>query len=332
MAGPAAAAAGPARSRPVPSSAVFVVEETAVQYQPLQYTIVATDVAGSGALDDRHQLRMRDDLLSMVGEALDRQSMDRTAVDVNDRGDGLRLIVHARVSPRLLLDPFIPNLASVLREQRGVSGGVRLRLRVSVHMGLLHHDGIGWAGEPLVHCARLLDAEPVRQVLARADRADLVLVISQKLYDEVVHHRYGLDISTYRQVAISVKETTTTAWVHVPGYPTPPVPGAVGVTAATRANGHPVPDLTRLMGVVEAVLDIPEFAMPQTREVIISLLPTRIATAIQRHPQSRVEAVSVVRTCMRYPGGLESLIEAVRSITTSSPEVRRLEDAVARLV
>src|SRR5207245_11403460 len=93
-----------------------------------------------------------------------------------------------------------------------VADGIRLRLRVAVHAGLLQRDDGGWAGEPLVHSARLLDAPPVRRVLRDTEAVDLVVVISQAIYDSVVRHGYGLDPATCRKVRIRVKETIADAW------------------------------------------------------------------------------------------------------------------------
>ena len=128
----------------------------------------------------------------------------------------------AHITPVLLLDPFIPNLATALRTHRKTAApAARLRLRVAVHMGLLHHDG-GWAGEPLVHCARLLDSAPLRRVLDTADNADMAVIVSQEVYDTVVRHGYGLDPDACHRATVQEKETTTTAWVHVPGRGTCP--------------------------------------------------------------------------------------------------------------
>src|SRR5262249_1144747 len=153
------------------------------------------------------QLRMRADLRAVIAGTLSRQPHDMSPVDRDDLGDGLRLIVPATIPPGTLLDPFVPNLASALREHRkAVADVARLRLRVAIHMGLLHRDR-GWAGQPLVHCARLLDAGPVRRILESVPQADLVMVVSQVIYDAVVRHGYGLDPATYRQITINEKET-----------------------------------------------------------------------------------------------------------------------------
>ena len=187
-------------------------------YQPLHHTIVATDVVGSGTRDDQLLLRMRGDLRAILTSVLGQQSLDFTAMHHDDLGDGIRLVVPAAVTPRAMLDPFVPNLDASLREHAKLASVAnRLRLRVAVHTGLLHLDGGAWAGEPMVHCARLLDAGAVRQALRLNPSAHLALVVSQTVYDAVVRHGYGLDPAAYREVSIREKETSATAWIHLPG-------------------------------------------------------------------------------------------------------------------
>lgn len=195
---------------------------------PLHATIVALDVERSAGRDDHLILQMRADLRAIVSDVLRQQSLDPAVVDGTDLGDGLRLIVPATIPPSVVLDPFVNNLAAALRRHRKAAAPqTALRLRMAVHMGLLHRDSGGWAGQALVHCARLLDSAPLREHLAAAHRADLALIFSQDIFEQVVRPGYGLDPATCGQVVVAVKETRVVAWVHVPGYPNPasvPVP------------------------------------------------------------------------------------------------------------
>jgi hypothetical protein len=213
--------------------------------EPEHHTIVAMDVAGSGHRDDLLQLRMRADLREIVAETLATQSLDLDLLPQTDLGDGIRLMIE-RVSPVALLDPFVPNLAAALRRHRKTaSHAARLRLRIAITTGLLHRDGGGWAGAPLVECARMLDAAPVRQAMAADDHADLVLVVSRAVYEGVVRHGYGPDPDTFHPVDIAEKETRTTVWIHVPGYRVSPgrgndLPAVAVVEQADRPAGGAV--------------------------------------------------------------------------------------------
>jgi hypothetical protein len=202
--------------------------------QPLHATIVAFDVERSSGRDDQLALRMRADLRDMVAEALRRQSLDPHIIDTTDLGDGLRLVVPGQVPPSVLLDPFIGNLASILRAHRKAAApSARLRLRVAVHMGLLQRDNAGWSGRALVHCARLLDSAVLRRHLEAAHRADLAVILSCEVFDQVVAQGYGLDPDACGQVLVTEKETRAPAWMYVPGYPHP---------SAVPLVEEPIPD------------------------------------------------------------------------------------------
>lgn len=191
-------------------------------YQPISHTIVAMDVVGSGSRDDQLLLRMRADLRQIVAATLAAQSLDLSSLETHDLGDGLRFLVPALVSPRALLDPFIPQLDQALgAHRRASSEAARLRLRVSIHHGLVHDDEGHSAGEPLKLVMRLLDADPVRTAIAAVPEANLALVVSRDLYESVVKHHYGLSVDLYQRVAVHAKELITEAWIHLPGFRPP---------------------------------------------------------------------------------------------------------------
>lgn len=188
-------------------------------FQPLPHTVVALDVVASGTLDDQMLLATRADVRMIIGSVLAQQGIDIASLETHDLGDGMRLIVPGVVTPPSMLDPFVPNLDTALRQHRKrTSAPARLRLRVSVHHGLVHQDGGQAAGETLRIGTRLLDAQPVRDAIRLAEEANLVLVVSKHMYESVVRHGYGLDPALYQQVPIREKETETTAWIYVPGY------------------------------------------------------------------------------------------------------------------
>jgi hypothetical protein len=103
-----------------------------VHQEPVHRSIVTMDVSASGLRDDQLLLSMRRDLRAIVLDCLAVQRVDIANVHVDDLGDGLRLIVSPEVSPALLLDPFVQNLAGGLRMHRMTSAGAaRLRLALS---------------------------------------------------------------------------------------------------------------------------------------------------------------------------------------------------------
>jgi len=195
-------------------------------FDPLHHTIIATDVAASGSRTDPLLVRMRADVRQILRETLGRQNVDVTQLTMDDLGDGYRLLLPALISPRAALDPFVANLVTELRlHNQASSEANRLRLRVVVHTGLLHAEpGGAWTGGALKESARLLDAPAARWILDALPVADLVVVVSELLYNSVVRHGYSIDPVQFRRIRVQVKETDGHAWAHVPGVGRPPAP------------------------------------------------------------------------------------------------------------
>jgi hypothetical protein len=192
------------------------------RYEGFSRTVVLIDVAGSASHTNPWQLRMRSDLRAMVINALSKPDFRPDEIDMTDTGDGIRMIFPPAVSPIPVLARFVPDLTMALRAHQENRPDARFRLRVAVDMGLVHRDH-GWHGSPLVMCTRLCDAQPVRRALRAIEQANLVVVVSSRVYDEVVRHGYdGIDPAAYSKIEIREKETSTSAWINVPGHDTPP--------------------------------------------------------------------------------------------------------------
>lgn len=98
---------------------------------------------------------------------------------------------------------------------------------------------------------------------------------------------------------------------------------------APAAPASPPP--TVMAPLVDALLEIPEFLRPNDREEILSLLRGQVYATIRRNSAARLDAISVVRTCLRYPGALPELVEAVRFFATDDAAMARVEDGATRL-
>ncbi|MGQ5261427.1 effector-associated domain 2-containing protein [Micromonospora sp. ZYX-F-536] len=114
--------------------------------------------------------------------------------------------------------------------------------------------------------------------------------------------------------------------------------GDEGLVLGKPEAGPPVraapasPSPTVMAPLVDALLEIPEFRRPAEREEILSLLRGQVYAAIRRHNGARLDTISVVRTCLRYPGALSELVEAVRFFATDDAAMAGVETGAARLV
>ncbi|ROO60269.1 hypothetical protein EDC02_2128 [Micromonospora sp. Llam0] len=92
------------------------------------------------------------------------------------------------------------------------------------------------------------------------------------------------------------------------------------------------PSTAAIGAVVAALLEIPEFLRPNDREEILALLPPSVYASIRRNPAARIDAVNIVRGCLRHGTGLSELVAAVRFFTGEDPAVDHLAETVERLI
>lgn len=180
-------------------------------------SVVLLDIQGSARVNGYQQAQRRAWLLSTMREAVGRLRLRWEDLDPVDRGDGMRLLVPEGGATLIDLVNGLPaHLEGPLREHARMSGGLtRLKVRMTIHAGLLHSSTDGWDGVGLVHAARLVDAPAAKQLLERAD-AGLALILSEWTFEQVVRAGYGrVKEHEYQQITVVVKEATTTAWVHL---------------------------------------------------------------------------------------------------------------------
>jgi PAS domain S-box-containing protein len=187
--------------------------------EPEHRGILAIDIQGFGRLDRNNptRARMRGGLHHILGNAMTAAGIDPDHVAQTEYGDGVVVLLDPHVSKARLLHPLLPRLVSGLaRYNRTAPDTARLRLRVVVHAGELLRDAHGITGEDLILAFRLLDADAVRAHLLQTE-TDLVLVVSDVIYQGIVKHGYGaIDPARFQPVWVSAKETSVRVWLHVP--------------------------------------------------------------------------------------------------------------------
>jgi hypothetical protein len=95
-------------------------------------------------------------------------------------------------------------------------------------------------------------------------------------------------------------------------------------------HGSPSAPAWRLREVVEAALDVAVLDTPSGRDAVLTLLRPELASAVPRMPTSRMDTMSIVTTCARYPGGLTELAGAIRFYDRGSIAMIRLDAMIAK--
>ncbi|MFJ8147389.1 hypothetical protein ACIQ6R_20305 [Streptomyces sp. NPDC096048] len=185
--------------------------------------VISVDARRSGEYDDVDKPRMRARIYRVLETAFTHAKVARDAVHMEDRGDGVLLAVAGRIAVTRLLGLWMVEVHENLRDENRALR-VPLGLRIGMHVGPVRHDARGISGRAVDLACRLADS-PVARRLLDAEKADLVLVTSNSLYEDVVSGGGKfIEAARYSPARLELKEGEVTAWFQLPGRPAPEIP------------------------------------------------------------------------------------------------------------
>ncbi|WP_380282021.1 hypothetical protein [Kitasatospora purpeofusca] len=186
---------------------------------PHRRLCLAADMAQYSRLDTRAQSAAQADLARLLDEAALLTGLDRAAWARQPQGDMELAVLPDSTSEAEVLGPFVNHLTAGLSELNTCPTVPRIRLRLAVDTGIAADAALGYAGPAPVAVARYVNAPQVKAVLAALTSADLALIVSDRLYQDVVRYGHpGLDPAQYVRVHVQVKEFEGYGWIHVPGH------------------------------------------------------------------------------------------------------------------
>ncbi|MEC7055444.1 hypothetical protein RFN57_24630 [Streptomyces violaceochromogenes] len=179
----------------------------------------------------------------VLGGAMERAGLAVTDTVSEDRGDGVLMLIQSSVSPVVIAGPFVRELDEGLGEYaQEVNEDHTVRLRMALHQGLATDDEHGWSGDAVNTTCRIVDAQPLRDVLAAAPSARMAFAVSDELHRAVIRHGHrGIDPAAYVPFDLTTKHgETISTWITVPGYPAPP--GLPAPAAEPPCDHETLPD------------------------------------------------------------------------------------------
>lgn len=82
----------------------------------------------------------------------------------------------------------------------------------------------------------------------------------------------------------------------------------------------------------DRLIAVPTITQEGSRQLVIAQLRPEMANAVPYFAQGRLHLLSLIKTCMNYPGGVEELVSAVRLVEGPSIQGRQLDETVAELL
>jgi hypothetical protein len=183
----------------------------------LRYSVIGVTADAVSIHTHLDQIRRHRRLIEVLNEAWRAVHLDPLPW-VQDMVDGVLILIPANISLARLLEDFIRELEADLKlHNRFLAAEDRLRLRVSMHSGRVNLEPSGPAGGAIILAYRLLDAPQLRAALDDQPAADLAVIISNEVYQDVVVQSYGnLDKRRFQHIEFHTKTGEEAGWLYVP--------------------------------------------------------------------------------------------------------------------
>ncbi|MCO1594872.1 hypothetical protein M8C17_06795 [Micromonospora sp. RHAY321] len=188
---------------------------------PDRRVLIAVDMESYSGRDNVLQYRAQLAFQKIMKDACEELGFDRANWLIQQGGDGELAILPPGTSERAIVTRLTPTIDRLLREHnRGLSPEARIRLRIGVHEGPVHLDGAnGYPGDAVVTVCRLVDSPQLKAALRRFRGAEVALIVSDRIYEDIVRHYRDLRPEQFLRVTARLpdKDFEAVAWIYVPG-------------------------------------------------------------------------------------------------------------------
>ena len=171
------------------------------------------DIVGFGARSAPKRKDAQDRLDDLLGQVLDDLEAAPDETDSQSIGDGRKVFLPVGTQ----LQEALPTLLQAWKRCLNVDNERyrdRLRLKLSIAMGLVGLEAAGFSGQAVIELDRLLNCASLRNAIEQYTSADVVALLSNTLYDIVVTDEYpGLTAAEFVEVQTSVREYRRSAWL-----------------------------------------------------------------------------------------------------------------------
>ncbi|MFJ8333263.1 hypothetical protein [Streptomyces sp. NPDC094437] len=199
-----------------------MTSHTGTQEIITRHLCMAADVEKYSRLDTPDQEAFQSDLVRVLEEAAVLSGLDRTTWSRQPQGDQEFTVLPLGTQEPVVVGSFVRNLAIRLGERNAnLAEGQRMRLRLAIDYGVARTAALGHSGPAPIAVARYLNAAQLKRVLKKLDSTDLVLIVSDRVYQDVVRLRgegQGLDPSRYVKIHVQENEFSGYGWIHVPEH------------------------------------------------------------------------------------------------------------------
>jgi hypothetical protein len=173
------------------------------------------DVVGYGARSAPLRSDVQRRLPRLVSTMLLQCGMTLESVEHEWTGDGINVVIPVDADPTVTLTVLLRALATLLGQDNARSDD-RMRLRMSVGIGLVENSEAGFGGPMIIEMCRMVNSAALRSELDAYPRADLVAAISEQVHSAIIRPGYpGIPGTQFTRVDVAEKEFRAPAWIWV---------------------------------------------------------------------------------------------------------------------
>lgn len=180
---------------------------------------LAADIEQYSRFDTPDQQAAQAQLERVLRAAAERSGLDHGKWSTQPQGDLEFAVLPPGTPEQLVLGEYVTHLAAELggyNAARRPAG--RMRLRLAIDSGVAATAALGFSGPAPIAVARYLNAPEVKQALEAGRSVSLAVVISDRLYQDVVRSGFhGLDPEQYHRIHVRQKGFAGYGWVRLPG-------------------------------------------------------------------------------------------------------------------
>lgn len=194
---------------------------------------LAFDLERYSAGSDTDQIEKQRAMMAMVRDACERGALERAHWLKQEQGDGELAVLPPGIDEAHVITALWREFREGLhRYNRHANAGARLRMRVAVHEGMTYIGENGFAGTAINTVCRLRDCHEAKDALSGTD-GDLVLIASDRIYQDVIHGHDALDLppSAFVETPVDMPDKGFRAVAYIFSGVTAPGPPADAVPA-----------------------------------------------------------------------------------------------------
>ncbi|WP_432073877.1 hypothetical protein [Streptomyces wuyuanensis] len=150
----------------------------------------ALDIEGYSARTGPRQSEVQDRLARLVHQVLHEAGVPDERTDVQPTGDGMNVVLPADMDCIDLLPRLMRGMAGRLARDNSLHAD-RIRCRMACDIGPVSRSALGFSGPTVVRFCRLVDSRQLREALESNEEADLIVAVSDWLYENVFRPGYA---------------------------------------------------------------------------------------------------------------------------------------------